>query len=99
VVAHAFNPSTREAEAGGFLSFCVDQAGLQLRDLPAPAFLCLLSAGTKGMCRHCPSEVKIQGLQECLVTQRIYICSRGPKFSSQHSGQVKCLVSVSTGTS
>jgi hypothetical protein len=29
VVAHAFNPSTRETEAGGFLSAVQDQPGLQ----------------------------------------------------------------------
>ena len=43
-MAHAFNSSTREAEAGRFLcnpdcpgTHSVDQAGLELRDPPASA--------------------------------------------------------------
>jgi hypothetical protein len=41
----------------------VDQAGLELRNSPASACLCLPSVEIKGVCHHCPAFVQFLGLE------------------------------------
>jgi hypothetical protein len=59
----------------------VDQASLELRKSTC---LCLLSAGIKGMCHHCPAKtnsfvvfVVVVVLFVCLFRDRVSLCSPG----------------------
>jgi hypothetical protein len=79
VVAHAFNPSTREAEAGGSLS-------------SRPAWSTEGVPGQPGLYRETLSKKKKKKLRESWrdgsVVKSIDCSSRGPEFNSQqpHGG-------------